>query len=150
MNEHVETRFHSTTKILRRRRRVWNHALNRQGKQGTQNQWQSEALISIKRLRKIRKFSEPRLAPPAPRCGPRRMNGIHHKAEELAWGLTHRRDGSGRSRARNGHSAASLLLRRRRSDVRARRRRRSGGRAVRRTRPTVARPGSCAYCSLCV
>lgn len=62
---------------------------------------------------------------------------------------THRRDGSGRSRARNGHSAAPLLLRRRRSDVRARRRRRSGGRTVRRTRPTVAR-FVCLLFPLCV
>ena len=71
-------------KFLRRRRRVWNRALNRD----TQHQWQSQALIPTKRLRKIRKFSEPGLAPPAAGSVQPPLNDIHHRqAEELAWGL---------------------------------------------------------------
>jgi len=85
-------------------------------------------------------------SPHKPRPLQLRLPSDHRPRSEVG---THRRDGSEHSRARNGQSAASLLLRRRRSDVRSRRRRRSGGRAVRRTRPTVAR-FVCLFSALCV
>jgi len=85
-------------------------------------------------------------SPHKPRPLQLRLPSDHRPRSEVG---THRRDGSEHSRARNGQSAASLLLRRRRSDVRSRRRRRSGGRAVHRTRPTVAR-FVCLFSALCV